>query len=131
MAKKKILKIKNLTPHGVRIINKDGKVAITFPSEGSLRLSSTRVRESTLTLSDGVEIPITKTSFGGIDSLPPKEEGTIYIVSSLVCQACPDRPDFYIPDDTIRDENGVIIGCRSLSRNPWYVGGSNNGGDEE
>ena len=68
------------------------------------------------------KVPLSRTSFGGAEQLPPKKEDTIYIVSSMVCQACPDRPDFYIPNETVRDDEGRIIGCRSLSRNPFYAG---------
>lgn len=131
MPAKKIKKIKNLTPHEVTLVGEDGKVIATFPSEGVLRLPQTTLRVATLKVEgDGVEIPITQTSFGGLEQLPPKEEGTIYIVSSLVCQAAPHRGDFYIPDQTVRDERGRIIGCRSLSRNPWYRG-SDEGGDDQ
>ncbi len=128
---KKIKKIKNLTPHEVTLVGEDGKVIATFPSEGVLRLPQTTLRVGTLKVDgDGIEIPVTKTTFGGIDQLPPKEEGTIYIVSALTCQAAPDRDDFFIPDQTVRDEHGRIIGCRALSRNPWYRG-SNEGGDDQ
>jgi len=39
--------------------------------------------------------------------------------------AYPNRDDFLIVDRTIRDEQGRIIGCRSLSVNPYYRGGKN------
>ncbi|RLF66767.1 MAG: hypothetical protein DRN30_01515 [Thermoplasmata archaeon] len=130
MKKIKIKKIKNLTPHEVTLVGEDGKVIATFPSEGLLRLSQKTERVGTISVGDGVEIPITETTFGGIEALPPREEGTIYIVSALTCQAAPDRDDFYIPNQTVRDENGRIIGCRSLSRNPWFRG-SYEGGDEQ
>jgi len=142
--KNKNKKIKNLTPHAVNLVGEDGKVLATFPSEGLIRLSQKSEVVGYLALdkegavmlplkdlplkegfedSDGVKyIPITETSFGQAEGLPEEREDTIYIVSSLVCQAYPDRRDFYIPDQTVRDSEGRIVGCRSLSRNPFYKG---------
>jgi len=136
----KNIKIKNLTPHAVNLVGEDGKVLITFPSEGLIRLSQKSEVVGYLTqtcpechgtgenkgdmcsLCKGigiVKVPISKTSFGEAEGLPPQEEGTIYIVSSLVCQAYPDRDDFFIPDQTVRDKEGRIVGCHSLSQNPF------------
>lgn len=69
-------------------------------------------------IDDGWEItiPITSTKFGEVEGLPQPQERTIYIVSSLVAQACKDREDIFIPDDVVRDDEGKIIGCRSLGR---------------
>ena len=115
-------KVKNLTPHDIHIVGEDGKVIKTFPSEGLVRLSQTTERVQTLSV-EGADIPLTKTVFGEAEGLPPQREDTIYIVSSLVCQAYPDRQDFFIPDQTVRDEKGRIVGCRSLSRNPFLAEG--------
>jgi len=118
---KKIKKIVNLTPHEVNLVLGDGKV-VTFPSLGVIRLPKrTEVVGKIATSIDGreVEIPLSKTSFGKAEGLPEREEGTIFIVSSLICQACPDRDDFFIVDQTTRDKDGRIVGCRSLSQNPF------------
>ena len=107
----------NLTPHPVNILGKELKIEI--PSTGELRLSQERESVGTIPTNLG-DIPITKVKFNsrGV-KLPPRKEDTIYIVSSLVCQAYPDRSDFFVPDDTVRDEKGAIVGCRSLARNPF------------
>lgn len=39
-----------------------------------------------------------------------------YIVSQLVKSALPDREDLLVPAEVVRDEQGHIIGCRSLGR---------------
>jgi hypothetical protein len=114
----KNMKIKNMTPHGVNIIDKEGGVLMTFPSMGQIRLSQETERVGSLSV-EGAEIPLSRTSFGGVD-IPEEDGETIYIVSSLVCQARPDRGDLLIVNETVRDDNGCIIGCRSLSRNPFY-----------
>lgn len=119
MAKK--TKIKNMTPHGVNIINEGGKVLMTFPSEGQIRLSTHTERCGEIG-----GIPLSKTTFGECE-LPEERDGVYYIVSNLVCQANPDRADLLIVNETVRDGDGRIIGCRSLSLNPYYRGSS--GGD--
>jgi len=104
----------NKTPHDVVLVSDKRNVIKTFPRASS----PLRLEQSTEKVGAIGDIPISKTSFGG-SKLPEEKEGTIYIVSSLLCQAYPDRGDFYIPNETVRDENGRIIGCNSLSRNPF------------
>jgi hypothetical protein len=57
-------------------------------------------------------IQLVRKSYGSVD-LPP-ETGDIYIVSNIVRQAFPDRKDLASPGDLIRDENGIVIGCKNL-----------------
>lgn len=70
-------------------------------------------------------IPITKTVFGDVQivdgegnvyPMPEICDDTIYIVSALVARACSDRSDFFIVNDTVRDNGGRIIGCKSFGR---------------
>ena len=49
-------------------------------------------------------------------SVPEKIHDTVYIVSLIVAQSFPDRDDFLIVNDTIRDEKGRIIGARSFAQ---------------
>lgn len=65
---------------------------------------------------DGKIIPVTGTSYGEVEGLPAPSEGTIYIVSSLVASRCKDRTDVFIPNESVRDDKGRIVGCRSLGR---------------
>ena len=39
---------------------------------------------------------------------------TFYIVSQLVKSALPNRSDLLVPAEMVRDEKGMIIGCKSL-----------------
>jgi len=120
--KNEIYHVVNMTPHDIILIGEDG-IPVTFLSQGVIRLSKNIVRAGTLTTYGGIPVPITESKFGEAVDLPSRKEDTIYIVSSLVCQAYPDRPDFYIPDQLVRDEKGRVIGCKSLTRNPFYKGG--------
>lgn len=101
----------NLTPHTVNIVLEDGSV-IDYPPFGRVA----RVSAQTKRVGMVGNIPITVTVFGEVEGLPDPEEGVIYIVSSLVAQRVPDRLDVFVPSESVRDENGRIIGCRSLGR---------------
>jgi len=109
------MKVKNLTPHEVNLVGEDGKVIMTFPSEGVIRLSESRELLKEFSIEGGVKISIFKKKFGAGNNLPQKEEGVLYIVSLPVAQAFPERQDFVIPDQLVRDEKGRIIGCRSFA----------------
>lgn len=99
-------KLVNLTPH-----------AIVFP-EFTLEPSGivARVKEfsevSELNKVMGIDL-VTKW-YGTVEGLPQPEEGTLYVVSGMLRTALPDRYDLASPGDLIRDEKGVIVGCKNL-----------------
>lgn len=104
----------NLTPHAINLPDR-----VIEPSGKIIRVSSTIEEIGTI---DGIKI--TRTEYGepGVEvgnrwdgELPAPEEGVWYIVSAMTAQACPDRKDFLIPNQTRRDSNGNIIGCMSLA----------------
>ena len=103
--------IRNLTPHAINIILDDGN-AITIEPEGII------ARVSVSTASEGSinGIPITVSVFGEVENLPDSNDTDIFIVSSIVASRVPDRRDIFIPNESVRDEKGRIIGCKSLGR---------------
>lgn len=106
------MRLINLTPHAVNLIASE---AITLPPSGMVaRCAVERTQVGTIEV-DGIEIPVNKTSFGEVTGLPKPVEGIIYIVSALVAQAA-KRDDVLMVDDTVRDEQGRIIGARALAR---------------
>lgn len=110
------MKVVNLTPHSINLMPEgvDGPVVTIQPSGQVARCATNRVQIDTITV-DGVSIPVNKTQFGQVEGLPEPEPGTIYIVSSLVAQAVPDRQDVFIVDDAVRDAEGRVIGARALA----------------
>ena len=101
----------NLTPHDVSFIGDDGSTIITVRPSGQL------ARVSAQTVRTGVfinGIPVTRTMYGEVEGLPEPKDGTVYIVSSLVAQRCPERDDVFIPNESVRNSEGNIIGCRSF-----------------
>ncbi|NMA58397.1 hypothetical protein [Clostridium cochlearium] len=108
------INVVNCTPHDVNLITENGN--ITFPRSGIIpRLTEQQVKINSIN-SNGIEIDIMEKSFNEPEGLPEPQENTIYIVSALVAGAVKNRNDLFIPNDTIRDDQGRIIGCRSLAR---------------
>lgn len=106
------MKFVNLTPHAVIIVNADGETVRTFEPSGQLA----RVSATTEKIDEIDGIAITQSKFSDVTGLPKAEKDTFYIVSSLVASRCKDRTDVLIPNESVRDDKGRIIGCRSLGR---------------
>ena len=105
------MKFENVTPHHVTVITPNGPV--TFPRTNDIaRVSQTTTQVGTV---DGV--PIYKTVFGAVEGMPVPQEGVIYIVSSLVRIAIPDRQDVVSPGELVRDSAGFVIGCKGFVTN--------------
>lgn len=100
----------NLTPHEVNILSGDKQIDL----EPSGTVARCYVERDTVGEING--IPLTQNHFGQVTGLPDPEKDTFYIVSALVANACKERDDLVIPDETVRDGQGCIIGCRSLAR---------------
>lgn len=110
------MKIRNLTPHSINLLNDNNEVvAIIEPSGIIARAAQTKELVEELCV-DGMTIPVYKSEFGKVENLPEQEKDTIFVVSALTAQACKGRPDVYITDNPVRDEQGRIIGCRSLGK---------------
>ena len=108
----------NLTPHTITIVNpKTGEVFVEIPPSGDV------CRVACTTVYTGYSIggiPITRNTYGEVVNLPDEKVGTYYIVSSLVRSALiesgKNRTDIFIPNESIRDNQGRIIGCASLAQ---------------
>ena len=104
------MEIINLTPHAVTFVTESGNTVIE-PSGTVARVSS-----HTEVIGDIDCIPVTRTVFGEVENLPVGVGGAVYVVSSIVAARVPNRDDVFIPNDSVRDDCGRIIGCRSLGR---------------
>ena len=49
-------------------------------------------------------------------NLPEPKPDTYYIVSKMLAQACPEREDFILPGNLVRNESGDVVGCIDFSR---------------
>lgn len=107
------MKIINLTPHEVKLVDDKGAVKKVFPESGKF----IRLVENTSIIEkmeyDGVTIPYTRTTMGAADYLPPEVPGVQYIVSRSVAEAL-RRNDLVFPNQILRNGSGNIVGCRSF-----------------
>lgn len=100
----------NLTPHVVNILD-----YMNIPPSGTVARVSV-VMEPVL----GKEF-IVEGEYGKVYGLPDEVYDVLYIVSTMVRLARPDRQDIVSPAMLVRDEKGQIIGCRALERNNPFM----------
>lgn len=111
------MRITNLTPHTINIHTENGGLAIT-PSGTVARVATTTTEEAPIEW-DGLSIPVVSEEFGEVENLPAPQDGTIYIVSSIVQSAAKaqGRKDCYAPSSLfVRDKDGKIQGVEALKK---------------
>lgn len=100
----------NLTPHVITLVDDHGNIIASIePEAESARCEVTRV----VAFSAGGH-NVNRTVFGRVYNLPEPVDGTWYITSRIVAEAAM-RKDVLVPDETVRDENGRILGCKSFA----------------
>jgi hypothetical protein len=110
----------NYTPHPVRLHTGLGES--TIESQGEARAAE--ITSDTITLGwdqygdcgMSQDVPLAIKRYGDVTGLPEPQEHVLYIVSTLVQQALPQRSDLVSPDRVIRDEQGRVTGCRGFYR---------------
>ena len=105
--------IVNLTPHDISVLDEDNALIWRYEkSDSPARCSVNRHRVGEIGL-----IPLYESEFGKVENLPEPQKGTWFIVSRIVAEAMKGiRNDLIIPDDTVRDDEGRIIGCKGFAR---------------
>ena len=108
-----LVKVYNLTPHTLNIIDSDGNVTV-IPASGAIaRVGTTEVLVGRLGL-----VEVVKRSFGKVEwgfDMSQMKKDTVYIVSSLVASAIKDRHDILVPGTLVRNDEGQPIGCQGLA----------------
>ena len=109
------MRVVNLTPHEVKIVDGGNNVVAVFPSDGVARVSQYDV------LVDEINsIPVVKTEFGEVLGLPEPAEDTVFIVSRITVEVARARglntDNLLITSGAVRDDQGRIVGCRALAR---------------
>tara|TARA_R100001082_G_C4359464_1_gene158596 strand:+ start:1658 stop:2071 length:414 start_codon:yes stop_codon:yes gene_type:complete len=132
------MKIVNRTPHDINLVDDDGNVLIRIPkSDEPIRLESSQKVVGNIPCYSKLNLWMTmglsplmddykpttivdvKQVVYGESNLPDYEEGVYYIVSALVANAYPERKDLLMVNDTVRDDDGRIIGCKSFAVVDW------------
>ena len=103
--------IVNLTPHPINFLDESNRPILTVQPSGVIaRAKQTRTLCGTI-----AGIPVNQCAYGQVQGLPEPAKETIYVVSAITAQACPERADVYIVDDSVHNEDGRIIGVRALA----------------
>lgn len=101
----------NLTPHNINLY-KDGKITKIIPSSG---IATCETKSLLIDNIDGFDVYTTE--FGEVSNLPAPKDGVYYIVSAIVANKVKGtRSDCLIVNDTVRNEKGQIIGCKSFGK---------------
>jgi hypothetical protein len=96
----------NLTPHAIN----EMATGTTFAPSGTVA----RVNQTLTPAGDVAGVPTFRRDFGEVVDLPAPQPGTVYIVSALVADACPDRGDLVSPGELVRNDAGQPVGCRGF-----------------
>jgi hypothetical protein len=100
----------NLTPHPINLY---GKRSVEEGPEEVIPPSGTVARIATIELGTGAGYELVE--YGHANDLPPRVDGTHYIVSLVVALAV-HRDDLLAPYLEVRNESGTMIGCRLLQK---------------
>jgi len=104
----------NLTGHTITIYDEVGN-QLTIPPEGDRLGVDSRQKEIGFVAKFPIQVPIIIINRQiNQDDLPPKIPGTAYIVSMVTAMAYPERTEFLVPGEKVRDEHGRIIGCKNF-----------------
>ena len=107
---KSISVLENRTPHAVKIVDNNGAILKEFAPSGDVA----RLQPTTEVVGEVAGVPVTSTSYGEPIGLPEEKEGVGYIVSALLRTTLVNRNDLFSPGQLVRDDNGNVIGCKSL-----------------
>lgn len=109
----------NLTPHTINVVDGvDGETLHAIAPSGQVaRVAATPVIQGTLGLPGGVVVPVTSTSYGDVEGIPPVG-GEKFLVSSLVLDRLgPEyRGQAFAPDTgpTALRKDGQVIAVRQF-----------------
>lgn len=103
------MKIINLTPHDIVLMQPGGGTKV-YPASGKV-LRVEEVEHSSGFLDD---VPLYKKQFFEPKNVPDYEPATYYIVSAIVKAALPWRQDLVVPNESVRDDFGNVIGAKSF-----------------
>lgn len=117
----RIRQLINLTPHTIYVWS-HGEIVLSIPtSDGEARAGGFEDYWDDLYVeSSGDKIPLYSWGFGEVTGLPAERPEVGYIVSRNVAEQIakqsPGRSDLFVPGHTVRNAEGVIIGCKCLMR---------------
>jgi hypothetical protein len=118
------LRLLNCTPHSIVLLSEElsedtwEPVLVRYVSKPSgtvARVEITRETSFILAIAEDGGVPVNTTATGAVTGLPDPRPGRYLLVSRQVAEALPERGDLLVVDDTVRDEQGRIVGARALA----------------
>lgn len=116
------MKIVNLTAHVLNIVCEGGHT-LWVPPSGTIARLKEKVFGHFNFSADGVllrdfVVPVVVKGMAEIIDLPEETNGVRYVASAHVAKAAVEagRRDVYCPGDLVRDNAGVVVGCKGLCR---------------
>ncbi|MBI1758226.1 MAG: hypothetical protein HYR62_03230 [Actinobacteria bacterium] len=108
--------VRNLTPHAVHLLGPDTVVELPPAGPPARLVLAPDQPDGEIRVGD-LTVPLVRTAATPtVTGLPDPESGVLLIVARPVAEAFPHRDDLAYPHQVVRDEHGVIIGCRALGR---------------
>src|SRR5690606_9481201 len=105
------MRIVNLTPHPVTLVDVDGDEVVVQPEEAPARIPTT-----TTPVGDVNGIPVVMEQLGDANSvLPAPQPGVVYVVARPVAERAGHRTDLLVPTQVER-VNGQPVRARALAR---------------
>jgi len=112
----------NLTPHDINIKLENQDAFMSIAPSGIVTRCDTDYKNVDSIIVNGETFDIRERFFKQPYDLPEPKEGTYFIVSRIVAEACANvRDDLLIVDGTIRekvDGRMVVVGCEGLAQWP-------------
>lgn len=105
------MRIVNLTPHAVTLVDVDGSEVVIQPEETPVRLPAETYPDGEIN-----GIPVVREALGNADDvLPSPQPGVVYVVARPVAERASHRADLVVPTDVERI-NGKPVRARALAR---------------
>lgn len=115
------MKLINLLPHAVTIRTvRSGDIILPGRSPGDCPYLDAR---GTRTLLPDIEsgrdlFPLAREPIYAVMGLPGPRDGVLYVVSTLIAEACPHRDDLVSPGPAFRDDEGNVEAHQGLLAGP-------------
>jgi len=107
------MKLVNLTPHRLVVIDADGAPLLDLPAcPDPPRVRQEVLAEHTVGLT-GIAVRVIR--YGQASELPAPAENVLLVVPRVLAREAP-RADLVFPDDEVRGADGQIVACRALAR---------------
>jgi len=107
----------NLTWHNLIFLNNEDRIIV--PPSWEIRISSIVIEKEKWIDYDGKEIKLYKTKSYLDESIIPKEDNILYIVSEIVAKHLKNRDDVLVTTNIIKQDN-KIIWAKWLKFNPYF-----------